>query len=184
MRMAYFKEKIIPPNIYNVYDEYRSITQLFDLMLTGFKQQMLRTCFWDDMLHMTIRSLDQMANMVEIGSEAYKRTQDVKASFILLANQFNPHDYTIMKRLISKFYQDIDTQFELKLWDQTQGLNGVMHHHTYCDQNIVSKPMINKPGTVKFFVPGGKVGQIQKKKIIPMTTYELDLNEQLPNQKF
>ena len=41
--------------------------------------------------------------------------------------------------------------------------------------------MINKPGTVKFFVPGGKVGQIQKKKIIPMTTYELDLNEQLPN---
>ena len=53
---------------------------------------------------MTIRSLDQMANMVEIGSEAYKRTQDVKASFILLANQFNPHDYTIMKRLISKFY--------------------------------------------------------------------------------
>ena len=144
-----------------------SMSKLFDLMLMGIKQQMIQTCYPEEMLHITIKHLDQLAEMVQTGTEAHQLIQEAKASFIFLVNQFNSYEFSVLKGQVSKFYQDKHTKVSLFISDETQDIDGCVHLNI-SGKNVIYTPLGNKPGTVKFFVPGGKDGEIANKKSIQM----------------
>ena len=63
-----------------------SMQKLFDLMIMGFKMQTLQSCYPEEIIHVTLKHLDTVLNMIESGSEAAELVQSCKMKFIYLVN--------------------------------------------------------------------------------------------------
>ena len=74
-----------------------SMQKLFDLMLMGFKMQCVQACYPEELMHMTIRHLDQVHALVDAGSEAAEVVNKTKLQFVMLVNQFNAYDFVVVK---------------------------------------------------------------------------------------
>jgi hypothetical protein len=82
-----------------------SMNKLFDLMLMGIKYQVLQCCTPDEIYHITITHLTQMAALVK-GSPSEVLVNDTMSQFKSLAQTFKAYDYMIIKQQMFKFFQD------------------------------------------------------------------------------
>ena len=75
-----------------------SMQKLFDLMLMGMKMQTIQSCFNEEILHVTVTHLDNMAKMIDQGTDAQNYLVECKQRFVDLMHQFNAYDFMIVKQ--------------------------------------------------------------------------------------
>jgi hypothetical protein len=73
-----------------------SMGKLFDLMLMGMKYQIISTTTPDEIYHVTMTHLTEMAKLVK-GSPAEVLINDCTTQFKSLSQQFRAYDYQIVK---------------------------------------------------------------------------------------
>jgi len=72
------------------------MNKLFDLMLMGMKYQIISTTTPDEIYHVTMTHLTEMAKLVK-GSPAEALINDCTGQFKSLSQQFRAYDYQIVK---------------------------------------------------------------------------------------
>jgi hypothetical protein len=68
-----------------------------------------------------------MHKMIDANTEASKLIEETKSKFVLLVNQFNSYDFSVVKQQLFKFYQDKHIKVSLFIQDKIQSLTGTIH---------------------------------------------------------
>ena len=78
---------------------------LFDLMLIGFKYQVLQMVQPEELLHITAKHLDTMEAMV-IDEPAVHFVRAARNRFTTMVNSFNAYDFIVIKQMLYKLFSD------------------------------------------------------------------------------
>ena len=116
-----------------------------------------------------------MAKMVDNGTEAAGLIEDCKTKFVLLVNQFNAYEFSVIKQQMSKFYQDKHIKVSLFIQDKLQSMNGTITIN-FVGKNVVNTPAGMKPGFIKIFTPESQRIPVDTKQIKMVHTSKVEDN--------
>ena len=103
-----------------------SMSKLFDLMVMGFKQQIISTTTPEELYHVTVTHLDEMLKIIDgTGGETYIHTST--ELFRKMTENFNSFDYSLIKQHLLSFFQDKHVKVSLFIQEGIQSLDGTLN---------------------------------------------------------
>jgi len=128
-----------------------SMSKLFDLMLMGFKYQIMASNYPQAIYQITLNHLDGISKIIKEGPAA-KMLEHVKKTLTIKMAKFNANDFLTMRRELLRYMQDRVIRVSVFLQDELQSLEGRIYVENRGFGNVGQV----KPGQITYFKADGK----------------------------
>jgi hypothetical protein len=139
-----------------------SMSKLFDLMLMGFKYQLIASNNPHSVYQVSMNHLEGMQKIIKTGIDpanaklvepALKLIEHVKKSLITKFSKFNNNDFMVMRKELLRYLQDKTIRVSVFLQDDIQNTEGriLVENKGYGNVGLV------KPGMISYYNDDGKV---------------------------
>ncbi len=128
-----------------------SMNKLFDLMLMGVKYQVLMTTSPEEVYHIVLTHLTEVANLIK-GSPVEALVNDAITQLKVMVKDFKAYDFMIIKQVIMRFFQDKHIKVSLFIQDSIQSLDGTIFLNFAEEGTLYSR----RPGSVKYVQAGSE----------------------------
>jgi len=132
-----------------------SMNKLFDLMLMGFKYQVIASNFPQAVYHITLNHLDGLQKILK-DSPTVKLVESTRKIFKERYSNLNANDYFIMRREILRYMQDKTIRVSVFLQDEIQNIDGRIIVDNSGPGGIGSE----MPGKVRYLSESGDVTKV------------------------